>query len=108
MNLKDKNYNQLVIWRGTIVGEENIKEFEEFFHDEGFRVKYATEFKTLAGNGGEGGRQDVLFYIHDEDVKKFAMYRLKREGMSWWEDAIDNENKIFPERILDKYQYSWN
>ena len=84
------------------------KEFEEFFHDEGFRVKYATEFKTLTGNGGEGGRQDVLFYIHDEDVKKFAMYRLKREGMSWWEDAIDNENKIFPERILDKYEYSWN
>ena len=104
----NKDYKQLVIWRGTIVGEENIEDFEKFFHDEGFSVKYATEFETLAGNGGEGGRKDVLFYVHGKDIQKFTMFRLKFEGMSWWEDAIDNEGEIFPERILNEYKYSWN
>ena len=109
--MKNKNFNQLVVWTSTIVGEDNIKEFEGWLKDEGFKVKYATEYETLPDeddNSGEtGGRNDVLFYIHNDDIPKFSLWRLKR-NMRWWEDYLDNgSDKIVPQKILNKFEYGW-
>ena len=101
MNNTNTSFNQLVVWRGTIVGKENIKDFENWLQEEGFRVKYATEFNTTKGSN------DLLFYIHSEDISKFAIWRLQR-GMSWWEDYLDNgAKKVVPNEILKKFPYSW-
>ena len=107
----DNHFEQLVVWPGTIVGEDKVKEFEEFLKEEGFRVKYATEFETLPDeddrSGETGGRNDVLFYIHNQDIPKFSVWRL-RHGMRWWEDVLDNGGgNIIPDPIVNKYHYGW-
>jgi hypothetical protein len=108
----DNHFEQLVVWPSTIVGEDKVKEFETFLKEEGFRVKYATEFETLPDEGdrsGEtGGRNDVLFYIHNHDIPKFSVWRL-RHGMRWWEDVLDNGGgDIIPDPILNEFKYAWD
>jgi len=106
----DNPYDQLVIWSGTTLGNNEPEEFEAFFADEGFRIKYAEEFRTLPDEGKEevtGDRNEILFYVHWEDVPKFSMWRFQH-GMRWWEDYLDNgHHKIVPVEILDKYKYGW-
>ena len=110
--METNTYNktdQIVVWEATIVGKDNVKKFETFLKEEGFRAKYATEFKTLPDkddySNKTGGRNDLLFYIHSDDISKFAIWRLQR-GMRWWEDYLDNgARKIVPQAILKKFPY---
>ena len=102
-------YTQLVVWPGTVVGKKKIKEFEDWLKDEGFRVKYEAEFLTLPdqnGSGlvkGTGNRNDLLFFIHSEDVPKFAVWRLSY-GFRWWEDYMANNScSIVPTAIIERY-----
>ena len=111
------NYNQLCVWPATIVGEEKIQEFENFFKEEmGTRVKYKCEILTnpdLDGMGNPipetGGRNDVFFYVHDEDIMKFAVPRLQM-GIRWWEDVIsynEGSEHLYPEEFLTENQPTW-
>lgn len=105
---------QLVVWRGTIVGEINKQDFVNWMKEQGFIVEYKEEFHTLPdvvdGKAvkGTGGRNDLLFSIED-NLEKFAIWRLQFNGeMSWWEDYLDNGgNLIAPNSILEKYERSW-
>lgn len=95
-----ENYNQLVIWLGTIVGEENIDEFEKFFKEEfGFRVKYHSEFKLL----NENQNNCVLFYIHNEDISKFSLFRIQTNDMKWFEDCVENNLSEISNDIWNLY-----
>lgn len=105
--------DQIVVWEGTIVGENKREEFEDWMKDNGFHVQYLTEFKTLPDKeDGElvpdtGGRNDLLFTIDANDVKKFAIWRLGY-GMRWWEDYLDNGSyKFVPFQVLEQYKYGW-
>ena len=109
-----KNYTQLVVWPACVVGkaDEKRREFQQLMLDDGFRVKYAGEFETLPTpgdtSGKTGGRNDLLFYIHNDDVGKFAIWRL-RYGMRWWEDYLDNgSDEIVPREILKEHGYNWD
>jgi len=94
------NYNQLVLWIGTIVGEENIEEFEKYFEEQfGFRVKYFKEFKLL----NEYENNCVLFYIHSEDIPKFSLFRIQTNDMKWFEDYVENNISEIPSEILEWY-----
>lgn len=104
---------QIVVWEGTIVGHNKKEEFEKWMKQNGFRIKYLTEFKTLQDikDGmavpNTGGRNDLLFEVQSQDVKKFAIWRLDY-GMRWWEDYLDNgAYKIVPLDILEQYKYGW-
>ena len=98
---------QLVVWPGTVVGQEKIIEFEEFMSEEGFKVKYADEFETQPDETGPGGRNDLLFYVDKKDIGRFSLWRLQH-GMRWWEDYLDNGGVwLAPESIQDKYPYTW-
>ena len=105
---------QLVVCRGTIVGEDKKHDFTDWMKEQGFTVEYQEEFKTLPdvvdGKAveGTGGRNDLLFSIED-NLEKFAIWRLQFNGeMSWWEDYLDNGgNLIAPNSILEKYERSW-
>ena len=109
-----RKYKQLCVWPGTVVGESKVKEFEGHFKDLGFRIKYAEEVKTKPDveNGkvvdDTGGRNDLLFYIHDDDIGKFAVPRLSM-GIRWWEDVVNyNDNShLYTKKILDKYKIKW-
>jgi len=108
----DNPYGQLVVWTGTTLGNSDTKDFEEFFKAEGFRIQFAKQFMTLPDPGEDpsesGGRSDILFYIHNEDVAKFSIWRLQH-GMRWWEDYLDNgADEIVPVEILNQYPYGWS
>jgi hypothetical protein len=105
-----ENFSQLCVWEGTVVGVEEIENFEGWLQLEfGVRAKYCEEVLTLPTEGVEdtGGRNDLFFRIHDEDVMKFALPRLTI-GIKWWEDVLGNGNGVlYPEQILEKYPKTW-
>ena len=103
-------FNQLCVWPGTVVGDSKKvqEDFVKFFKDElGVTVKYETEVKTLPDETGEGGRNDLFFYIADNDISKFAVPRLQM-GIRWWEDVLSNGGgELYPTEVLEKYEKTW-
>ena len=104
-------FNQLCVWPGTVVGKDEITALETFFKDEmGVTIKYETEVKTLPDTPGcteTGGRNDVFFYIADDDIMKFAVPRLSM-GIRWYEDVLGNGGgKLYPTEVLEKYEKTW-
>lgn len=109
------NFTQVCVWQGTTVGREDKveqAEFEKWFLDEfDTRIQYLEEIETFPdlddkGNPieGTGKRNDIFFAVHEHDVGKFSVPRLKIE-IRWIEDVLAKCNyhqKIYPERV---YQY---
>ena len=112
MNIERKeDYNQVCVWPGTMIGSE-IKKFEKFMLESfKVRVQYLEEIKTLPDTKGDtetGGRIDVFFAIHKDDVAKFSLSRFTI-GVRWIEDVLSKENyrnKIYPKRVF-KYK-TWD
>lgn len=115
-----ENFNQLCVWQGVVLEDENgalpFSEFENWIADQfdGVRIKMMEEVKTLPdfdsyGNvkPETGNRNDLFFFVHDEDVQKFAVPRLKA-GIRWWEDVLGNGGgKLYHQSILEKYPKTW-
>jgi hypothetical protein len=109
-------YRQLCVWEGTLLGNTTVEEFEKYFKDTfDVRVKFAEEVITqpdLDDNGNPepetGGRHDLLFYIHQDDISKFAVERLSY-GIRWWEAVVSYNNQayLYSKEILDKYPVRW-
>ena len=109
--IKKTKFNQLCVLEGTIMPEGGAKELETFFKNQmGVRVKFETQTKTLPDFEGcteTGGRNDIFFYIHDDDIGKFAVPRLQM-GIRWWEDVLGNGNgKLYSEDFLLTYKKTW-
>jgi hypothetical protein len=114
MNVSRKEgFEQVCVWPGTLVGADSQAEFEAFVLAElGTRVQYLEEVATAPDykNGfpveGTGGRNDVLFAVHNDDIAKFAVPRFQY-GMRWLEDVYGNgSGNLYPERIAE-YQ-TWD
>ena len=103
-----EKFNQLCVWYATVIGKENIKALEKFFLTEfGVRVKYRDEVITLPDSTGPGGRNDAFFYIHDDDIEKFAVPRFSI-GVRWWEDVISNGGAhLYPKSFLEQNPTNW-
>jgi hypothetical protein len=109
-------FKQLCVWPGTLLGESTPQEFEQCFLDEmGVRVKYHTEVKTLPDLDrygrpipDTGYRNDLFFFVHDEDAIKFAVPRLQM-GIRWWEDVVKyNDNRhLYTEEFLEANPTTW-
>ena len=104
-------FNQLCVMQGTLMPEGGSKELEAFFKDEmGVTVRFETQVKTLPDFEGcteTGGRNDLLFYIHNDDIGKFAVPRLSM-GVRGWEDVLLNGNgKLYDEDVLKAYPATW-
>ena len=87
-------FTQVVVWPGTLMGQNTPAEFEAFIYDEfsGTRAKCIGEVTTKPDwdDPETGGRTDLLFYVASEDIGKFAVARLAY-GMRWLEDVLMNE-----------------
>ena len=110
-NINGVDYNQLCVMEGTLMPKHGARELEQFFEDEmGVDVRFETQVKTLPDTPEcteTGGRNDLLFYIADDDIGKFAVPRLQM-GIRWWEDVLSNGNgKLYPREILEKYSKTW-
>ena len=111
-----ENFKQLCVWPGTELGNSKPNDLEKFFLDEmGVRVKYHTEVTTLPDideNGipdfNTGGRNDLFFYVHDQDIANFAVPRLKM-GIRWWEDVVgyNNNSHLYTPEFLDANPLTW-
>lgn len=95
-------FNQLCVWPATEVGKERVKEFVKFMKDEfKSRVQYVDEVIL------KNGRNDLFFYIHDDDINKFAVPRLSY-GIRWWEDVLLNgHGRDYPEEFLKSHPKTW-
>jgi len=112
---KKEGYNQVCVWPGTVLGESTPADFEKWLKDEfGVEGQYLEEIETSPDmeNGkpvsNTGGRSDLFFAIHDEDVDKFVLPKL-RIGARWVEDVLADVNytsPIYPKRVFD--YCSWN
>ena len=107
----ENQFNQLCVLQGTIMPEGGAKELEAFFKNEmGVTVKFETEVKTLPDTPEcteTGGRNDLFFYIADDDIGKFAVPRLSM-GIRWYEDVLSNGGgKLYPTEVLEKYEKTW-
>lgn len=102
------DFSQVCVWPAVLVGSDSIEEFETFMQTEfDARIQYLEEIKTAPDtlNGfpieDTGGRNDVLFAIHTEDVPKFAIKRLPY-GIRWIEDVYGNGGgDLYPARIAN-------
>tara|TARA_R100001163_G_C5047030_1_gene184240 strand:+ start:350 stop:703 length:354 start_codon:yes stop_codon:yes gene_type:complete len=110
-------FNQLCVWQGITLSEDQYEDFVEFFANElDTRIKLAEVVLTNPDlDEGEpvpetGGRSDILFYVHDEDVTGFALKRLQLDGgVRWWEDVVSyNDNShLYDQEVLDRYAVKW-
>lgn len=109
-------YTQLCVWPSTQLGDSTSTEFEQFFLEEmNTRIKYYTEVQTqpdLDENGKPiaetGGRNDIFFHVHSEDVAAFSVPRLKM-GILWWEDVVGyNDNgHLYTEEFKTVNPLTW-
>ena len=118
MNETKEKFKQLCVWQGINLPKEEYEDFVAFFGDElETRIKLAEVVLTnpdLDGDGNPvpetGGRSDILFYVHDEDVAGFALKRLQLDGAPrWWEDVVsyNNNSHLYNQEVLDKYGVKW-
>ena len=120
METTKTEFTQLCVWPGVLLesdeGKISFEDFEKWVAENfnGTRIKMVEEIKTLPdydedGNAvpETGGRNDLFFYVHDEDIMKFAVIRLKA-GIRWWEDVLGNGNgKLYNQDVLDRYPKTW-
>lgn len=107
-------WSQVCVWPGTTMDDTPVEDFVQFFKENfGVRVQFCEEVETLPDreNGIEvpetGGRHDVFFRIHEDDMGSFAIMRLN-VGIRWWEDVVGNgSHKIYPKEVLEKYPRTW-
>lgn len=91
-----ENFNQLCVWPATLVGKENVLEFENYFKEEiDIRIKYMEEIENVDGGN------DVFFYVHQEDIQKFLFKRMNM-GIKWWED-VEEKVRLYSREVLEKY-----
>ena len=104
-----KGYNQICAWLGVVVKNADKpmtqKEFEKFMLGKGYKVNYIDEYKTLPDHTGEGGRNDVIFSLHKDDVNKMVMDRLHKFNgdIKWYEDYVTNYRRQIPyDNLIEK------
>lgn len=110
--LRKENFDQVCVWPGTLISKDEISKFEKWMIDEfNTRIQFLETIETLPDkeNGkeveGTGGRHDVFFAVHKEDIGHFAVPRLK-VGIRWIEDVLAKGNyrsPIYPKRVF-KYR----
>ena len=110
-------FNQLCVWPGTLMEANQAEDFVNFFQEEmGVRVQFKTVLFTNPDLdersrpiAATGGRSDVFFYIHDEDITKFAVPRLGL-GIRWWEDVIhynEGNEHLYPQEFIQENPPTW-
>ena len=110
----DNPYKQLCVWPGTVLGSNSPEEFEEHMLKEfKARVKFECVVETLPDvkNGkavpATGGRSDLFFHVHEDDIGHFSIPRLMA-GIRWWEDVLGNGGGcLYTDEFLKAHPKTW-
>lgn len=100
----NNKFRQLCVWQSTILDDATPQKFEADMSDlfGGVRFKFAEEVIE------KGGRHDLLFYVHDDDIDRFAIPRLQY-GIRWWEDVVkyNDGSYLYTDEVLNRYPVLW-
>jgi hypothetical protein len=93
---------QYIVFKGLkYSGQKDEKEINKTFKKKKWgKVKFKTQFKTKAGQGGGGGRNDVVF-LYSGKSSAFYVERFQF-GISWLGDYVNNNKDIIPEPVLSR------
>lgn len=101
--LTHKDFTQVCVWPGTTMGSNTPQDMVDWFKEEfGIRVQFLEIIITNAGEPDSGGRSDIFFAVHKDDINKFAIPRLQI-GVRWIEDVLAGCNyrkRIYPDRVF--------
>ena len=104
---RPEGYTQVCVWPATMLGDSDPDDFAGWaLRELGARVVHLEDVETLPDvvDGkevpGTGGRIDMLFAVHSEDVGKMMVRRLMH-GISWIEDALANHGDAYPSRLRE-------
>jgi hypothetical protein len=108
---RKEGYEQVMIWPGTILNDEDIPSFEQWMGEQGFKIQFLETIITKPDmkDGcpvlGTGGRHDIFFGVHQTSLPKISVAKLRfQEGMRWLEDAIapiNGGNRLYPEYVSE-------
>lgn len=107
----DDKYTLLCVWPQCSLGDSSVEDLVKFFLDQlNTRIIFAEEVITEPDRDQygktvpeTGGRPDLFFWVHDEDISRFAIQRLQF-GIRWWEDIVGNKaHRIYPKKVLASY-----
>lgn len=105
-------FKQVCVWPGVSIKGDDWTEqkFVELMQEKfGVRVQFLEEILTKPDTvrgvkvEGTGGRSDLFFAVHNDDVGKFAVPRLMA-GIRWIEDALARGNggaRLYPTRVKE-------
>jgi hypothetical protein len=97
----------LIVCEALIQAKEQIQTIKDFFKEQDWAtdVEYVTEWKTLAGQDGEGGRNDTLLEItcDNNQIGKISVQRFGMGSNSprWLGDYVHNNKEIIPPNTLE-------
>ena len=108
--IRNPEFQQVCVWPGTIVEPHQVADFEAFVKQEmGARVQFLEiihTFPDVDASGAPvedtGGRSDVFFAVHKDDIGAFAVKRLAY-GIRWFDDAVsatNGGNRLYPPRVM--------
>lgn len=111
---RKEGFSQVCVWPGCELGDDTPEQFAEFMKENlNVRVQYLETVVTKPdiddrGNvvPDTGGRHDMLFAVHSDDVGMFAIPRL-RAGIRWIEDVlaeINHGRHLYDCDRLDRYK----
>lgn len=97
LTARNPGFEQVCVWQGLALVPAQVTGFAELMAEnfDGVRVQYletiSTEpdVKNYMQVPGTGGRLDVFFAVHKDDIPKFALARLQA-GIRWIEDVYSN------------------
>ena len=111
---KEKGYEVLAVWPSMVAQTDDADAIQEYFSNMGCKnpVKIIGCVQTLPDYGDRhldepltGGRVDLCFYFHNEDIYRVAVRRLT-VGIRWWEDVVGNDVKHAQDEGVDYETYS--
>jgi hypothetical protein len=95
-------FAQVAVWPGTTLDSEEVETFEKWVEsDLGARCQFLEVITTKPDSSGPGGRSDLFFAVHQDDIERFSIARLQH-GMRWLDDAIslaNGGNQLYPARV---------
>lgn len=99
----------LLVWPKVYIRNEDERRdfqtrgFKDYFPDTKHEPVVIGNVITLPGQGGEGGRSDLFFWVHESDMPHFVCARFKY-GIRWWQDVYCNNGEgIYPQQFRDAY-----
>lgn len=94
-NKKDENYDEVIIMHHCyldttrlVIFKRLVKEVFQLTHD----IRWIGTLITNKTRGvdGTGGRWDVAFMVHKDDLPKLFTHRRLQLGFRWWFDVVGN------------------